>query len=156
MGWIPLSIRSEACSNMDAARTTTPVVPSPISSSWDFESSTRSFATLFVMSIYETRRISECPRRALWRSLVRSNLAQDSCTVIGDRDISIGGDQDLVETTGSLKILLSMLPLCHHSHDSPSHDRTRELFTMFATVLAATMCDLMASVPCCLFFFPWL
>lgn len=33
MGWMPLSMRSEACSSMAAASTTTPVVPSPISSS---------------------------------------------------------------------------------------------------------------------------
>jgi hypothetical protein len=31
-----------------------------------------------------------------------------------------------------------------------------EVLTMFATVFAAKMCDLTASLPCCLFFFPWL
>ena len=33
---------------------------------------------------------------------------------------------------------------------------TREVRTMLETVLAARMCDLTASFPCCRFFFPWL
>lgn len=45
IGWIPRSRRAVADSSRAPARTTTPVVPSPISSSCDFDSSTRSFAT---------------------------------------------------------------------------------------------------------------
>lgn len=41
-------------------------------------------------------------------------------------------------------------------HSLLAEYHTREDLTMLATVLAATMCDLTASVPCCLFFFPWL
>jgi hypothetical protein len=44
-GWRPLSINNAACSNKAPANTTTDVVPSPISSSWDFDSSTNSLAT---------------------------------------------------------------------------------------------------------------
>mmetsp|Transcript_5057 Transcript_5057/g.10697 ORF Transcript_5057/g.10697 Transcript_5057/m.10697 type:complete len:450 (+) Transcript_5057:386-1735(+) len=43
-GWMPRSRRCSACSNNAPASTTTPVVPSPISSSWDLDSSTMSFA----------------------------------------------------------------------------------------------------------------
>ena len=34
------------------------------------------------------------------------------------------------------------------------HPRTRDVRTIFATVLAANMCDFTASFPCCRFFFP--
>mmetsp|Transcript_17542 Transcript_17542/g.36842 ORF Transcript_17542/g.36842 Transcript_17542/m.36842 type:complete len:250 (+) Transcript_17542:1188-1937(+) len=44
-GWIPLANNFSACSSNAPARTTTPVVPSPISSSWEEESSTMSLET---------------------------------------------------------------------------------------------------------------
>mmetsp|Transcript_46745 Transcript_46745/g.130144 ORF Transcript_46745/g.130144 Transcript_46745/m.130144 type:complete len:280 (-) Transcript_46745:18-857(-) len=51
-GWIPFSRSSIACSNMAPAMTTTPVVPSPISWSWDLERSTRSLAMWCCTSIF--------------------------------------------------------------------------------------------------------
>ncbi|KAH3683016.1 hypothetical protein WICPIJ_006020 [Wickerhamomyces pijperi] len=53
IGWIPLSISSKAWSNKAPARTTTPVVPSPISSSWDLDSSTNNLAISLSNSIWE-------------------------------------------------------------------------------------------------------
>mmetsp|Transcript_45746 Transcript_45746/g.118237 ORF Transcript_45746/g.118237 Transcript_45746/m.118237 type:complete len:256 (-) Transcript_45746:46-813(-) len=49
--WIPLSSNSSACSSSEPASTTTPVVPSPISSSCDFESCTNSLPTSFSTSM---------------------------------------------------------------------------------------------------------
>jgi hypothetical protein len=42
------------------------------------------------------------------------------------------------------------------SHQTPTVHLTSDVRTMFDTVRAARMCDLTASVPCCLFFLPWL
>lgn len=53
-GWSPLSINWEAYSNKAPASTTTEVVPSPISSSWDLDSSTNNFATGCYTSIYSS------------------------------------------------------------------------------------------------------
>mmetsp|Transcript_15762 Transcript_15762/g.23074 ORF Transcript_15762/g.23074 Transcript_15762/m.23074 type:complete len:242 (+) Transcript_15762:836-1561(+) len=50
-GCIPLDNNFSACSNKAPASTTTPVVPSPISSSCDADSSTRSLATWWFTSI---------------------------------------------------------------------------------------------------------
>ena len=43
-GWIPLSNNVNAYSNNFPAKTTTPVVPSPISASYDYDNSTNNFA----------------------------------------------------------------------------------------------------------------
>eukprot|EP00004_Rigifila_ramosa_P012773 TRINITY_DN2790_c0_g1_i3.p1 TRINITY_DN2790_c0_g1~~TRINITY_DN2790_c0_g1_i3.p1 ORF type:complete len:650 (+),score=158.03 TRINITY_DN2790_c0_g1_i3:1287-3236(+) len=51
MGWMPLSMSFSACSRSAPARTTTPVVPSPTSLSWLFESSTSNLAIWFLTSI---------------------------------------------------------------------------------------------------------
>mmetsp|Transcript_96320 Transcript_96320/g.281412 ORF Transcript_96320/g.281412 Transcript_96320/m.281412 type:complete len:279 (+) Transcript_96320:973-1809(+) len=51
-GWIPFSMSSMACSSSAPAITTTPVVPSPISWSCDFERSTRSLAMWCCTSIF--------------------------------------------------------------------------------------------------------
>mmetsp|Transcript_12073 Transcript_12073/g.28356 ORF Transcript_12073/g.28356 Transcript_12073/m.28356 type:complete len:285 (-) Transcript_12073:19-873(-) len=51
-GWMPFSMSSIACSSMAPAMTTTPVVPSPISWSWDFERSTSSLAMWCCTSIF--------------------------------------------------------------------------------------------------------
>jgi hypothetical protein len=32
-----------------------------------------------------------------------SNLSENSCAIIGDSDIAVGGDQNLIKTTGTLK-----------------------------------------------------
>lgn len=52
IGWMPLSRRISACSSSAPARTTTPVVPSPISSSCDFESWTSNLAISCWTSIW--------------------------------------------------------------------------------------------------------
>ena len=52
-GCIPLSNNFWACSNKAPANTTTPVVPSPLSSSWDLDNSTNNFAmgcSIFIFS----------------------------------------------------------------------------------------------------------
>ncbi|KAH3668068.1 hypothetical protein OGAPHI_001822 [Ogataea philodendri] len=51
IGWIPFSMSSSAWSNRAPVSTTTPVVPSPISSSCDLESSTNSLAISLFSSI---------------------------------------------------------------------------------------------------------
>ena len=50
-GWMPRSSRLSACSKSAPARTTTPVVPSPISASWLRDSSTSSLPTWCSTSI---------------------------------------------------------------------------------------------------------
>ena len=50
-GWIPRLKSFSACSRRAPASTTTPVVPSPISSSWDWDNSTSSLATWWLTSI---------------------------------------------------------------------------------------------------------
>ena len=52
IGWMPLSIKRSACSMRAPAKTTTPVVPSPISSSWDWESWTMSLAISWSTSMF--------------------------------------------------------------------------------------------------------
>eukprot|EP00123_Amoebidium_parasiticum_P009232 comp19346_c1_seq1/m.22273 comp19346_c1_seq1/g.22273 ORF comp19346_c1_seq1/g.22273 comp19346_c1_seq1/m.22273 type:complete len:300 (+) comp19346_c1_seq1:845-1744(+) len=52
MGWMPLSSRISLCSSSAPASTTTPVVPSPISSSCDCDSCTSSFAIWCCTSIF--------------------------------------------------------------------------------------------------------
>ena len=44
IGWMPLSIKASACSRRAPHKTTTPVVPSPISSSCDWDSCTINLA----------------------------------------------------------------------------------------------------------------
>mmetsp|Transcript_30469 Transcript_30469/g.97229 ORF Transcript_30469/g.97229 Transcript_30469/m.97229 type:complete len:277 (-) Transcript_30469:197-1027(-) len=51
-GWMPRSSSRSACSSSAPASTTTPVVPSPISSSWERDSSTSSRATWCSTSIF--------------------------------------------------------------------------------------------------------
>ena len=53
-GWIPLSNNFWACSSKAPAKTTTPVVPSPLSSSWDLDNSTNNFAIGCSMFIFST------------------------------------------------------------------------------------------------------
>jgi len=53
-GCNPLSIKYEAYSNKAPANTTTPVVPSPISSSYDFDNSTNNLAVGCSISIFST------------------------------------------------------------------------------------------------------
>ena len=53
-GWIPLSSNFWACSSKAPANTTTPVVPSPLSSSWDLDNSTNNLAIGCSMFIFST------------------------------------------------------------------------------------------------------
>lgn len=33
---------------------------------------------------------------------VKSNLAENGCTIVGDRDIAVGGNENLVQAAGTL------------------------------------------------------
>ncbi len=91
--------------------TTTPVVPSPISSSCDLESSTSSLATWLETSI--------------------------CCRMVAPSLVTV------MSPSGEMRIL-----------SSPRGPN--DVFMMLATVRAARMCDLTASLPNCRFFLPWL
>lgn len=86
-GWIPLSSRVRACSRSWPARTTTPVVPSPTSLSWDWESSTSSLAVGCCIS--------------LSIGIRAYHLLNNGGAVVGDRDIAIGGHKHLVHALGA-------------------------------------------------------
>lgn len=41
---------------------------------------------------------------------VESNLGEDGCAVVGDSDIAVGGDQNLVQATGTLRQSIQSVP----------------------------------------------
>ncbi len=65
----------------------------------------------------------------------QTNLGKDGSTIIGNSNVTVWGDQDLIETTGTLDALLEIAP----TRVQLVTIRTREVFTMLATVFAATM-----------------
>jgi hypothetical protein len=76
------------------------------------------------------------------------HLRQDSGAIIGHGNVTVWRNQNLVQPSWSLTIIMSL------SLKYKKSNHTSEVLTMLATVLAANMCDLTASLPCCLVFLP--